>query len=88
MQSKPRATSRFSDADRQRLKQSRKGLSKYAAAMNRVREPLGLSLHDAIGIVSRHEGLPATSHCRGEFSALSSSNLATIAQESAALGRA
>ena len=45
--------------DRKVLMQRRKQLNAYAEAMNQVREPLGFSLHQVLGLIATLEHLPA-----------------------------
>jgi very-short-patch-repair endonuclease len=58
LEERPRATSRFTATDRQNLIRLRKQLTDYAVAMNEVRQPLGHSLHYAIGRVALLQHLP------------------------------
>ena len=55
---RPRATIR-SDVDVRKLKTSRLKLTKYSSAINEIRQPLNLSAHDAIGIVSGLRDFPS-----------------------------
>lgn len=58
LEERPKATVRFSASDRQNLINHRKQLTDYAIAMNEVRQPLGHSLHYAIGRVALLHDLP------------------------------
>lgn len=45
--------------DRRRAAERREALSAYAAAMNRIREPLGFSLHRVLGLIANLDHVPA-----------------------------
>ena len=78
---------RFDETRRARLVRSRKRLSDYASAMNAVRAPLGLSLHQSIGRVSQIRGsddLPVPSVDTRGLDARSFSRLCSYAEQ---LGR-
>jgi very-short-patch-repair endonuclease len=53
-----KAGKRLSTAQINRLKESQKQLSAYANALNEIREPLGLSLYQAIGLHSELADVP------------------------------
>lgn len=55
---RPTATPHFTPTDRRNLIRLRKQLTDYAIAMNEVRRPLGVSLHNAIGRVALLQELP------------------------------
>lgn len=88
LQARPKGPAPLSDTAVRKLKKARRDLSGYAAAMNQVREPLGLSVHDAIGWVSMYEDLGAIRPCDGDLSAMSAGDLADIQDAAAELGRA
>lgn len=54
----PKPPEGMRSADITRLKARRAELSDYAAAMNEVRQPIGISLHTAIGRVAKVHDLP------------------------------
>jgi len=58
LKTRPTANGYMSESDTERLEAKRLSLSAYAAAMNRVRESIGMSVHDAIGEVSLCADLP------------------------------
>lgn len=87
LQSHPRASTHMRATDRQEVERLRQDLSDYAHAMNRVREPLGVSLHDALGIVAQRESLPATKACSGNLADLTPADLALIRQAAERLSR-
>ena len=58
LESRPKATSRFSVTQRAELIASRQELSNYATAMNEVRRPFGRSLHETLGRVVQLQHLP------------------------------
>ncbi len=58
LKTRPTANGYMSESDSERLEADRLSLSSYAAAMNRVRESIGMSVHDAIGEVSLLVELP------------------------------
>lgn len=81
---RPTAQGRISDADRRRLGQVRKQLTRHASEMNVQRMPMGLSLHDAIGRVSLLEKFTATPRCTGDLKDLDAdrfAHLLSIARE-------
>ncbi|MDO5751942.1 DUF4011 domain-containing protein, partial [Arthrobacter sp.] len=86
---KPVGRSKFDRTDMSRLKQSRIGLSGYAAAMNEARVPLGRSFHDVLGRLlqlAEYEKYPA-----GESSTmagLSAEHLGEIQRKGEELSRA
>jgi len=57
---RPRATDKWTASKAARLTERRRDLNQYAIAMNRVREPFGLNLHNAVGRVSELQGLATT----------------------------
>ena len=57
---RPLATSRFDASSRGKLRQRRLELTAYAVAINEVRQPLGWSVHDAIGRIAELDKLPPT----------------------------
>lgn len=58
LKTRPTANGHMSESDTERLEADRIALSSYAAAMNRVRASIGMSVHDAIGEVSLLADLP------------------------------
>lgn len=58
LEERPRAVARFTPTDRQNLVQVRNKLTDYVVAMNEIRQPLGISLHFAIGRVALLHDLP------------------------------
>jgi very-short-patch-repair endonuclease len=75
-------------ADVTRLASRRRELSAYASAMNEVRQPLGMSLHHAIGRVARVNDLPQAPLSSLSLSALDSLTLDRILTRTADLSRA
>jgi hypothetical protein len=55
----PVPTGAMDTLDRKDARELRLQLSAYADAMNRIRQPLGRSLHDVLGEIARHNHLPA-----------------------------
>lgn len=81
---RPRVQGRIADSDRRKLARLRERLTHHAGAMNSSREPLGLSLHQAMGRVSQLEDLTSTPQCDGDLSDLNAdeyANLMGIAQD-------
>jgi hypothetical protein len=78
---------RLSAADRSRLIKRRQALSAHAAAMNEVREPLGMTLHEAIGRVAQLSQAPRIAPARvGE--GLSAEELAEAIDQASRLSNA
>lgn len=81
---RPTVQGRITDSDRRKLARLRGRLTHHADAMNTPRDPLGLSLHQAMGRVSRLEDLPSTPLCDGDFENLDAdqfANLMGVAQD-------
>ena len=76
--SRPKAPATLSQAAVEGLRTTRMTLSRYAAEMNRSHEPLGMTPHDAIGLVSRYEDLPAVQRCTGTLAGMTAADLAGI----------
>ncbi|WP_329062126.1 DUF3320 domain-containing protein [Streptomyces sp. NBC_01429] len=77
----------------ERARQLRVELSAYAAAMNQLREPLGLTLHDALGRLIQLAGedtphLPLTARNAGTVSGLSAGGLRELRTAAEAISRA
>ena len=72
----------------QALKQLRRELSAYAAALNEVRPSLGQALHSVIGRICSLQGLPHAPHAPEIGSALSADELSSILTAASALARA
>lgn len=78
----PRSSQVLSEQDLAKLASRRELLSKYAAAMNEVRQPLGLSLHQAIGrVASLHDlaAAPISTLDPGSLDAATLDQISTIA---------
>lgn len=86
--SRPKGPTSLSSTALQRLKKARLELSHYAAEMNLPQDPLGMAPHDAMGLVSRYEDLPAVRLCTGTLTALGPGDLADIQDAADRLGRA
>lgn len=76
--SRPKAPTTLTPTALEQLRKTRLQLSRYAAEMNRPHEPLGMTPHDAIGLVSRHEDLPAVQRCTGSLIQMTAADLAGI----------
>jgi hypothetical protein len=81
----PRA---MSEPDRGRATERRRALSAYAAAMNVVREPLGLSLHDVLGVIAMLNDVPAAPNHDAAQAALASQDMLQIRQAAGEIARA
>lgn len=84
LETRPKATPSFSDADRSRLVRLRQELSEYAQAMNERRSPLGRSLHDGLGRVVQLQRLlhaPAASVITSDLSATDLAQLLAAARQ-------
>lgn len=88
LQERPRGPAPLSDTALRKLKKARLDLSAYAAAMNQIREPLGMSVHDAMGWVSTYENLGPARPCDGDLAQMSAGDLADIQDAAGELGRA
>ena len=74
--------------DRRKVTEKRQALNAYAVAMNRIRQPLGYSLHHVLGLIaSLDHGLDAPTP-QAPGAALSQESLAEIADAAARLQRA
>lgn len=76
--SRPKSPSALTPTALEQLRKTRLQLSRYAAEMNRAHEPLGMTPHDAIGLVSLHEDLPAVRRCDGSLIGMTAADLAGI----------
>lgn len=74
----PKGSRSFTSVEAERLKSVRLELSESAHAMNTRREPLGMSIHEAIGRVAMHDHLAATRPCAADLRAFSESDLASV----------
>jgi very-short-patch-repair endonuclease len=83
----PRVSDRIKKVEREEAERLRRELTEYAAAMNKVRDPLGLSLHHVLGLVSQLEYLPQTKTCSGNLANLTPFELAEIRTLAQQLGR-
>lgn len=75
-------------ADRRRAAERRTGLNAYAAAMNRIRLPLGQPLHHVLGLIATLDHVPAAPTPAAPGENLSQVTLQEIADASGALERA
>lgn len=78
----------LSDADRYGVAQRRRELSDYAAAMNQKRTPLGYSLHEVLGYISKLNDAPAAPAADLDAATLTPEKLASIRSLADSLSRA
>lgn len=80
-------TRTISKSDRQQLKQRQEELNAYAAAMNSVREPLGLSLHEVLGRLAHLREAPAVPVQLKGLGKIDRNGFAEIQKAASGLGR-
>lgn len=88
LSTRPKVPPTLSPAALEGLRTSRLSLSRYAAGMNRPHEPLGMTPHDAMGLVSRHEDLPSVQRCTGALAGMTAADFAGINDAAAKLASA
>ncbi|MEU4422023.1 DUF3320 domain-containing protein [Actinoplanes sp. NPDC024001] len=76
------------ETDRQTLRERREQLNAYAEAVSEIREPLGRSLHDVLGELSRLDGAPQAPAPGLQPAALTAEALGRIAEASDRLAQA
>lgn len=74
--------------DRKKAAEKRERLNAYADAMNRVRDPLGYTLHHVLGLIANLEHVPAAPTPSATGKSLSQDSLADIADAADRLQRA
>ena len=84
---RPAVRTSFSDTDMAAVRSRRRELSAYAAAMNEVRQPLGMSLHEAIGRQQSLSRNPQAPVAQVYSSRLKASDLQAIREHAASLSR-
>ncbi|MFN3219829.1 MAG: DUF3320 domain-containing protein [Acidimicrobiales bacterium] len=84
----PQAKVTFTEAARARLRRNRQQLTSYAIAMNEVRRPLDLCLHDVIGRIAQLDDLPQTVTPSIDTSAITATELVDIIETARQLGNA
>lgn len=88
LKTRPTANGFMSEAEAEKLQADRLALTAYAEAMNKVRESIGLSIHDAIGEVSLCADLPKVRGLTERIVDLDSKLLARIRITAGRLSRA
>ncbi len=85
---RPTARSRFDATKRARLVRERSRLTSYALAVNEVRRPLGMALHDVAGRISQLHELPNAEVPEVQISSMDAETLAKLREVAEQLGRA
>jgi hypothetical protein len=88
LETRLRAPAPFAPEQLERLRSLREELSGYAAALNETRRPLGHSLHDVLGLLSRLHRAPQAPAPEGTGATLDSATLAKITDIATSLSHA
>jgi len=87
LRQRPVVRTSFTDTDLETLRARRRELSAYAIAMNEVRQPLGLSLHEVIGRQQALSELPQAPVARANGARLGAHELQVIREHTGRLSR-
>jgi very-short-patch-repair endonuclease len=87
LRERPRSRSLLAPTDLAQLRDQRRQLTAYAIAVNRVRQPLDRSLHDAVGRASQLDHLPKTPVPSPDLSTLTPKEFTHLRSTAEQLGR-
>jgi hypothetical protein len=87
LKQRPKVGKRFGSGEGQLLREARTSLSNYAQAANRIREPLGQSVHRVLGRLSQLQALPALEPPSAVTDTLSAEDVASLLARFESLAR-